>query len=247
MEKTYTQHLNELRIRLLIVFATFLAFTVLSYCFADIIYMVLAKPLIATLGHGFISTGIAEVFVTYVKVSCLGGALFAAPMLLYQIYSFISPGLYKSEKVIFRIAILASPVLFLSGLCVSYFIVIPKAWEFLFSIGAEGNVAVDLQPKVNEYFSTITKLLVAFGVCFQLPIVIFILFRLNIIGIESLRKRRRIAYLIVFIFAGIVTPPDILSHFALALPMIFLYEISILVCKIFPDKNNDVRFKVDQS
>ncbi len=239
-------HLIELRKRLLIVsvlfllifFLCFIKFTENNQNFADLVYVFLQQPLankISESGGRMIFTALHEGFFTQVKVAFFVSISIAFPILLVQLWKFIAPGLYKNEKMMFLPFLIATPVLFLLGACMVYYIVIPLAWDFFISFqitGVEGSLPIELEPRISEYLSLVMKLIFAFGICFELPVLLLLLTKSGIMTPQDLANKRKYAILISFIVAAILTPPDVISQILLALPMIILYEFSILLSKV---------------
>ncbi len=224
-----TDHLQELKSRFIKIICFFLVFSIASYHFNDIIYSYLLAPL----PKKFIYTGLAEAFFTQIKISIFVGFCLSVPVISFQIYQFIAPGLYESEKKIALIILSFAPILFFLGGIFVFYIVIPGAWHFFLSFESlEGPSHLVLEPKISEYLDLVINLIVAFGAAFELPIILMILSLLGIITKEFLSKKRRIAVVIIFVIAGFITPPDVISQIALAMPMVLLYEISIILCKL---------------
>jgi len=232
------EHLMELRSRLLWSVGTFILMFMLCYYFSAQIYGFLARPLADILmaqGGGdrrMIFTALYEAFFTYLKVAFFGAVFFSFPMWATQIWLFIAPGLYRSEKRTIMPFLLASPVLFVAGAALVYYFIFPLAWHFFISFetpaGAD-TVAIQLEAKVSEYLSLVMHMILAFGLAFQLPILLVLLCKVGILNVESLRKGRRYAIVAMFVVAAIITPPDIISQVGLAVPLILLYELSILL------------------
>jgi sec-independent protein translocase protein TatC len=152
-----------------------------------------------------------------------------------QVYKFVAPGLYKNERHAFLPYLIATPILFIAGGCVVIFLLMPLAMRFFLSLeqtGGDGVAAIELLPKVNEYLSLITGLVLAFGVVFQLPVVLTLLARIGIVTSDQLKSYRRYAIVIAFVVAAVLTPPDMISQFGLAIPTILLYEGSIIAVKV---------------
>ncbi len=243
---TIIDHLIELRNRLLVAsisflvlfFLCFIKFTDDNQNFADLVYLFLQEPLadkIRQNGGRMIFTALHEGFFTQVKVAFFISMSIAFPILLIQIWKFIAPGLYKNEKKIFTPFLIATPILFLLGACMVYYIVIPLAWDFFISFqvsSVDGSLPIELEPRISEYLSLIMKLIFAFGICFELPVVLLLLTKSGILTPDDLAKKRKYSILIAFVIAAILTPPDVISQILLALPIIVLYELSILLSKI---------------
>ncbi len=245
--KSYTikEHFLELKIRVLRISLIFIFCFIICYYFSNNIYNILLKPLANlsydNLNHGnirkIIYTGLTEAFFTYIKLAAFSAFLMIMPLIALECYLFIKPGLYTNEKKYAAILLLMSPLLFWAGSIFVFHVVMPRAWQFFLSF--ENNniiVPIILEAKISEYLNLIIQLIMAFGIAFQLPIIILILNLLKILKAEDLAKKRRLSIVINFIIAGIITPPDILSQFALAIPMLLLYEISIIMCKFVENR-----------
>jgi sec-independent protein translocase protein TatC len=230
-------HLMELRRRLLwSVIAFGISFAV-CYYFSQQIYGFLARPLATILfqqGGGdrrMIFTALYEAFFTYLKVAFFGAVFFSFPIWATQLWLFIAPGLYRSEKRAVTPFLVASPILFLAGAALAYYFIFPLAWHFFISFetpAGEGTVPIQLEAKVSEYLSLVMHMILAFGIAFQMPVALVLLCRVGILSVASLRKGRRYAIVGMFALAAIITPPDVISQVGLAVPLILLYELSIL-------------------
>lgn len=241
-------HLNELRARLLWSVGALLVSAGICYAFVEDIYGFLVRPLAAAMGpqdsQRLIYTDLTEAFFTYMKVAIFSGFFLAFPVVLTQIWMFISPGLYKRERRTVLPFMIASPVLFFLGGATVYYMVLPLAWKFFLgfqSTGAETVLPIMLEARVGEYLDLIMTLIFAFGFCFQLPIFLGLLAKAGVINAAWLVKKRRYAIVIVFIIAAFLTPPDIISQTSLAIPLMALYEISILLIRAMnaPKKSDD--------
>lgn len=229
------EHLIELRSRLMrAMVAIFIAFIV-CFFFASDIFNILIIPYEKAAGPlreiKLIYTAPQEYFFTQMKLALFGALFLAFPVIANQIYKFVAPGLYRHERGAFLPFLIATPILFAIGAMLVYFLVMPLAMTFFLSMeqtGGPGEASIELLPKVNEYLGLIMTLIFAFGLVFQLPVVLTLLARAGMITVETLKTRRRWAIVIAFIVAAILTPPDPISQISLALPTIVLYEISII-------------------
>ncbi len=227
-------HLRELRQRFFYALGLFVVLFLTSFFYAKQIFNVLMYPLTQILGkeagRGMIYTAMQEQFLTEIKLAMFSGLLIALPLMCIQIWLFVAPGLYRQEKSAMLPFLLATPLLFYLGASFVYFAVLPLAWKFFLGFeqaSAAGHLAIRLEPKVSEYLSLVMRLILAFGVCFELPVLLMLLVRAGITSAEALRKKRRYAILLAVIVAAILTPPDPFSQLALAIPIILLYEASI--------------------
>ncbi len=237
-------HLIELRTRLMWSVVAFMVAFAVSYHFAGHIYNFLAQPLVSAMeargeqAH-MIYTALFEAFLTQIKVALFTAAFVSFPIVAIQIWLFVAPGLYRSEKRVVLPFLVATPVLFLAGAALAYYVVFPMAWKFFLSfqsIGGAGSLQVTLQAKVSEYLSLVMKLVFAFGVAFELPVVLTLLAKVGIIDSADLKRFRRFAYVGMFGLAALITPPDAISMVSLALPLIVLYEISVISARMVEPK-----------
>ena len=232
------EHVSELRTRLLWAVGTLLVGTAVSYHFAKDIYGFLVKPLAEAMGsHGsqrLIYTDLTEAFFTYLKVSMFAGGFFTFPFLILQIWLFVAPGLYPKEKKTILPFLIASPTLFIAGGALVYYVVLPLAWAFFLSFQSSADetvLPIMLEAKVGDYLNLVMVLIFAFGLCFQMPVVMAFLGKAGMIQAKTLVAKRRYAIVGIFVVAAILTPPDVISQFSLAIPLMALYEISILLVR----------------
>ena len=241
-------HLIELRTRLLWSMGAFLLCFFICYHFSTAIYSFLAQPLANILitrggNRRLIYTALYEAFFTYLKVGFFGAAFLSFPVVATQIYMFVAPGLYRSEKRAFLPFLLATPVLFVAGAALAYYFVFPAAWTFFLSFetaDGAGGLPVQLEAKVSEYLGLVMRLIFAFGLAFQLPVLLTLLAKVGIITSRGLKKYRRYAYVGMFVIAAIITPPDVITQTGLAVPLILLYEISIFTAGLVEPKPVEV-------
>jgi sec-independent protein translocase protein TatC len=240
------EHLIELRRRLLwSSLAILVAFAVCFY-FAKPIYNLLLFPYRLAAGADapieMIYTAPQEFFFTETKLALFGAVFIAFPVIASQIYMFVAPGLYRDERHALLPFLIATPILFLLGAALVYFVAMPLAMKFFLSMQqtGEGQVHIQLTAKVSEYLSLIMTLIMGFGICFQLPVLLTLLARVGLITSAQLKSKRRYAILIVFVVAAVLTPPDPISQIALALPTIALYELSIYAVKLTETRRSAV-------
>jgi sec-independent protein translocase protein TatC len=233
----FTAHLEELRKRLIICFIAIGIGFVLSYGFKEKLFQVLTRPLIGVMqtGDKLIFTGLPEAFFTYLKVAFLSGIILSTPVIFYEFWMFVAPGLYDKEKRLILPIVVLSTLFFVGGAFFGYFIVFPFGFKFF--LGFASDIIRPL-PSMREYLSFSSKLLLAFGLVFELPLVISFLAKLGIVSVEFLKKERKYAILLIFIVSAILTPPDVATQIMMALPLMVLYEISIIGAKIFGKKKS---------
>jgi len=234
----FTAHLEELRKRLIVCFTAVGIGFVLSYGFKEKLFQILTRPLISVMqtGDKLIFTGLPEAFFTYLKVALLSGMILATPVIFYQFWMFVAPGLYEKEKQHMIPIVFLSTFFFVGGSFFGYFIVFPYGFKFFLGFASE---IIQPLPSMREYLSFASKLLLAFGLVFELPLIITFLARLGMVSVSFLKKNRKYALLLFFAGAAILTPPDVVTQVMMALPLIVLYEISIIGARIFGKKKSE--------
>jgi sec-independent protein translocase protein TatC len=231
----FTAHLDELRKRLIVCFIAVGIGFVLAYGFKERLFDILTVPLISVMDQGekLIFTGLPEAFFTYLKVAFLTGLMLAAPVIIYEFWMFIAPGLYQKERRLLLPIVFLSTLFFVGGALFGYFIVFPFGFEFFLGFATE---TIRPLPSMKEYLGFASKLLLAFGLVFELPLVLTFMARLGIVSVDFLKKNRKYALLLFFAGAAILTPPDVVTQIMMALPLMVLYEISILGARVFGKK-----------
>ncbi len=233
----FVKHLHEFRRVLVRCVIILLICVCATYPFAKDIYSFLAEPLASAFGQEggrLIFTSLPEVFLTYLKLSFFSGFMLSFPFIAFQLWGFIAPGLYKDERLFFMLLLVMTPVLFFSGAAFVYYFILPLAWDFFLSFEVSdlsGSLPIELEAKVDEYMGLTMKLLFAFGFAFELPLLMVLLNRVGLVSRSAFAKGRRYALVAIFACAALLTPPDVISQIALAVPMLLLYEGSLLLMK----------------
>ena len=242
----FISHLVELRQRLINSFIFLFSFFVVCYFFSEEIYSFLVQPYADAVkddnvNRRLIFTALQETFLTYLRVSFFAALFVSSPIILMQIWKFVAPGLYKNEKEAILPYLIATPILFLFGGMLVYYLIMPLAIKFFLSFEASSinsALPIQLEPKVNEYLSLVMKLIFAFGLSFQLPVILSLLARVGFIDSVFLKERRKYVVVIIFVAAAILTPPDPITQIGLAIPLLILYELSIFSVKIIEKRKN---------
>lgn len=231
----FTAHLEELRSRLIRCAIGIGAGFAIAYLFKEKLFEILTRPLIQVMEKGdtLIFTGIPEAFFTYLKVSLLAGILLAMPVIMYEFWMFVAPGLYQKERRLMLPIILTSSIFFVGGALFGYFIVFPYGFKFLLGFATE---TLRPLPSMKEYLSFSAKLLLAFGFVFELPLVITFMARLGLVSVPFLKRNRKYALLLFFVGSALLTPPDVVTQIMMSFPLMILYEISIIGARVFGRK-----------
>lgn len=234
-KQPFLSHLKELRDRLIVCFVAVAIAFVFTYLLKEKIFSFLMQPFIKVMPEksSFIFTYITEAFITYFKISLVAAIFIASPVILYESWMFVAPGLYEKEKKYVLPFVIFGSICFISGAVFCYYIVIPVIYDFFVSFA--GNVVIPM-PDLKGYMNLTLKLLIIFGFIFELPLAAFYLGRAGIINHRMLSSKRRYAILGIFILSAIITPPDVSSQILIALPMWGLYELSIVIIRIFGKK-----------
>ncbi len=234
--RALSEHLAELRGRLLMVVGLFFAFFIALYIFKHQLINILLTPLYAAGVSQVIAVGVMEVFVTQLKIAAYGAALLTLPVLLGQIWLFVAPGLYQREQSTTRLLVWGGPVLLLAGVLFCWFAVLPAALKFMVMLAGE---QVDTLPAVGLYLTLVVRLLLAFGLVFQLPLLLWGLVRLDVVSLEQLANMRRYVLVLAVAVGAILTPPDPFTQLLLAIPVWLFYELTLALLKHTKPKEND--------
>lgn len=228
-------HLQELRKRLILSFIAIGIGFFICYALKEWLFNILAAPLLKVIPEGgtLIFTSVAEAFFTYMKVAFIAGIILTSPFLLYQIWAFVAPGLYQKEKRYVVPFLFGGSLFFILGVLFGYYVAIPVGFRFLIGYATD---FIKPMPSMKEYLSFSIKFLLIFGLVFEFPMALVLLAKIGIVDAKMLARQRKYAILLIFIFAAVMTPPDIISQVLMALPMIGLYEVSILFSKLFGKK-----------
>ena len=243
-ESSFVSHLTELRKRLIHSLIFIFIIFIIGYIFAENLYNFLVEPYANAVRDDNVSrrlifTALHETFITYLKLAFFAALFLGSPIVLVQIWKFVAPGLYKNEKKALLPYLIATPILFLLGGMLIYYLVMPLAIKFFLSfetVGQANTLPIQLEAKVNEYLSLIMRLIFAFGLSFQLPVLLNLLARVGAIDSEYLKIRRKYFVVIIFAAAAILTPPDPITQIGLAIPLLILYELSIFSVKMIENK-----------
>jgi len=246
-ESSFVEHLTELRSRLVKSIIYLFIFFIVCYYFSENIYSFLVAPYADAVKNDDISrrmifTALHETFITYLKVAFFAAMFISSPIFLTQIWKFVAPGLYKNERKALMPYLIATPTLFLLGGMLVYYLIMPLAIKFFLSFETPAQInslPIQLEAKVNEYLSLIMRLIFAFGISFQLPVLLSLLARVGFIDSKYLRKRRKYVVVIIFAVAAVLTPPDPITQIGLGIPLLILYELSILSVSLIEKKKNN--------
>ncbi len=244
-KQPFTTHLEELRSRLIKAFIAVAIGFLISYGFKEEIFKILTHPLVKAMkpGDHLVYTNLPEAFFTFLKTAFIFGIMLASPVLIYQFWMFVAPGLYDREKRMVMPILLLSVFFFAGGALFGYFVVFPFGFRFFLSFGSD---TIRPLPSMKEYLGFSSTLLLAFGLIFELPLVITFLARLGIVSVDWLKKVRKYAILVFFVAAAILTPPDVVTQIMMAVPLMVLYEISIVGARLFGRKRGEAEKGEDE-
>ena len=237
-----TEHLSELRGRVWVTLLCFLVCFGACYAFAEILIEFLLRPLAEVWqnpNRHLIFTALQEKFLVHISVAMYGGLFFTFPMFAWQLWRFVSPGLYRNEQRFLWPFLLLAPILFVGGGWLVYSGIMPMAFKFFLGfeqVGSASTIAVEIMPKISDYITLVLQLILAFGLVFQIPVVLLLLVKSGLMPVSYLYKGRRYAIVITFILAAVLTPPDPLSQLGMALPLLVLYEITVVIARLIAPK-----------
>jgi sec-independent protein translocase protein TatC len=236
--QSLVEHLTELRKRLIYALASLLIGMLACLYFSKEIFRFLQRPLLSVLppGSGFIATSPLEALITYLQVALLAGAFLSFPFVLYQFWAFVAPALYKKEKGLAAGIVGFATLFFVGGALFGYYLIFPVGFRFF--VAALQGTGIQFLPQMKDYLGFIARMLLTFGLIFEMPLVIILLARIGLVKREMLSKARRYVLVVIFLAAGILTPgPDVLSQFLLAVPLLLLYELSVLAVRVMERRN----------
>ena len=234
-------HIAELRNRLIKITIIYFLFFLIAFIFWKDIFAWMSEPLMTALklekSSKIIFTGLAEPFFTAVKISLFAGFFFSLPFILYQLWAFIAPGLYDNEKKLVLPFVFWGSVMFLSGASFAYYVVFPIGFKILVTFGGAQFTAM---PRISEYVSFFGKLMLGFGIAFEMPVVTYFLAKLGLVTDKTLKDFSRYAIVVIFIVAAVLTPPDLFSQMAMAVPLLVLYGVSIIIAKVVNPEKEEI-------
>lgn len=231
-KQPFLAHLTELRNRLLVAVVALGIALILTYSYKEEIFGLLMRPMVAVMpkGSSFIFTSVTEAFMAYFKLSVVSAVFVSSPVILYELWMFVAPGLYEKEKRYMFPFIIFGSALFVVGALFCYFLVMPFLFRFFIAFGADFIVPM---PSLSDYIGLAIKLLIMFGLMFELPLLVYYLARIGVVRYETLARKRRYALLIIFVVSAVVTPPEVVSQLLMVVPLYGLYEVSILIARLF--------------
>ena len=237
-------HLIELRRRLLWSAVAMVILFIGFFYVSEPIFKFLAAPLQARTNEPLIYTSLTEAFFTYIKLAFFAAFLIGFPFFAVQIWLFVAPGLYRHERGAFLPFLISTPIMFYLGAAGVYYLVVPVAWDFFIAFETED---IKLLPKVSEYLSLVMQLMFAFGLAFELPVLLTLLVRVGIVSSAGLASKRRYAIVAAFILAAVLTPPDVISQISLAVPVILLYEVAIIIGRLIEKSRKKAEAEAEQA